>query len=219
MIGYLGNKKFSVNKICKDNNGRVLIIETEIETETFMLLNLYNWNSETEQLQTLSNVDLLLSDFSLDDTKTIVFAGDFNLFFNQKIEATGGNSVLKKKSISKVLQITEKYDLIDIWRVTNPSSTRFTFRKNHFSGFIKRQLDYVFIPNSVQESVQDIAVLPSFCSDHSSLLLSYKKLPHSNLRKNFWKFNCSLIHDELYVLKMKKHIENIINSFDPDFNL
>ena len=42
MIGYLGNKKFSVNKICKDNNGRVLIIETEIETETFMLLNLYN---------------------------------------------------------------------------------------------------------------------------------------------------------------------------------
>ena len=126
---------------------------------------------------------------------------------------------MKKKSISKVLQITEKYDLIDIWRVTNPSSTRFTFRKNHFSGFIKRQLDYVFIPNSVQESVQDIAVLPSFCSDHSSLLLSYKKLPHSNLRKNFWKFNCSLIHDELYVLKMKKHIENIINSFDPDFNL
>ena len=95
MIGYLGNKKFSVNKICKDNNGRAVIIETEIETE--ILLNLYNSNSKTEQLQTLTNVDLLLSDFSIDDTKTIVFAGEFNLFFNQKIEATGGNSV----SISK----------------------------------------------------------------------------------------------------------------------
>ena len=82
VICYLGNKKFSVNKICKDNIGRVLIIEAEIETGTFILLNLYNPNSETEQLQTLSNVDLLLSDFSLDDTKIIVFAGDFNLVFN-----------------------------------------------------------------------------------------------------------------------------------------
>ena len=45
MIGYLGNKKFSVNKICKDNNDRVVISETEI----FILLNLYNSNSETEE--------------------------------------------------------------------------------------------------------------------------------------------------------------------------
>ena len=137
MIGYLGNEKFSVNKICKNNNSRVLMIEVEIETETFILLNLYNSKSETEQLQTLSDVDLLLSDFSLDDTKTIVFAGDFNLFFNQKIEATGGNPVLKKKSISKVLQITKKYDLIDIWRVRSPSSTRFTLGKIAFLDLYK----------------------------------------------------------------------------------
>ena len=45
MIGYLGNKKFSVNKTCKDNNGRVVMIETEI----FILLNIYNLNSETEE--------------------------------------------------------------------------------------------------------------------------------------------------------------------------
>ena len=43
------------------------------------------------------------------------------------------------------------------------------------SEFIQRQLDYIFIPNSVQESVQNIDVSPAFCSDHSSLLLSYKK--------------------------------------------
>ena len=104
MIGYLGSKKFSVNKICKDNNSRVLIIEAEIEAGTFILLNLYNPNSETGQLQPLSDNDLLLSEFSLDDTKTIVFARDFNLIFNQKIEATGGNPVLNKKSISKSLR-------------------------------------------------------------------------------------------------------------------
>ena len=100
----------------------------------------------------------------------------------------------------------------------NASSTHFTFRKNHFSGFIQRRLDYIFISNSVQAPIQNIDVLPSFCSDHSSLLLSYKKLSHSNLRKDFCKFNCSLIHNELYVLKMKKYIKNIISSFNSDFN-
>ena len=32
MIGYLDNKKFSVNKICKESYGRILIIEAEIVT-------------------------------------------------------------------------------------------------------------------------------------------------------------------------------------------
>ena len=36
--------------------------------------------------------------------------------------------------------------------------------------------------------------------------------------KIFWKFDCSFIHDELYVLKMKKYFENVINSFESDFN-
>ena len=45
-----------------------------------------------------------------------------------------------------------------------------------------------------------------------------KKLSHTNLWKNFCKFNCSLIHNEFYVLKMKKYIENIISSFSSDFN-
>ena len=99
MIDYLGNKKFSINKICKDNNGRALINEADIETETFILLNHYNSNSEIEQLQTFSDVDLLLSGFSLGNMKTNVFVGDFNLSFKQKGEATFRNPVLKKKSI------------------------------------------------------------------------------------------------------------------------
>ena len=127
MIGYLGNKNCSVNKICKDNNGSVLIIEAEIETETFILLNFCNSNSEAEQLQTLSDVDLLLSDFSLDDTKTIVFAGDFNLFFNKKLEVMTGNPILKKKSISKSFTNYWKYDLIDIWRMRIPFIYTFYF--------------------------------------------------------------------------------------------
>ena len=71
MIGYFGDKNLLVNKTSKSNNRRFLIIEAEIETEVFILLSLYNSNSETEQLQALSDGDLLLIDFSLVDTKTL----------------------------------------------------------------------------------------------------------------------------------------------------
>ena len=199
MIGYLDNKKFSVNNICKDNNAKILIIKVEIETETFILVNLCNSNSDTEQL---SDADLLLSDFSLDNKKTIDFAGDFNLFFNQKIEVASKHPVLKKRTIWKILKIIGKYDLIYTLWVRDPS------------GFIQRRLDYVFISNSIQESAQN----PSFFSDHLLSLLSHKNLPHSNLGKNFEKFNYSLIHDELHVLKTKKHIAKIINLLDSDSN-
>ena len=47
MIGYLGNKKFLINRISKDNKKRILIIEADIETQAFILLNLYNSNRTT----------------------------------------------------------------------------------------------------------------------------------------------------------------------------
>ena len=75
MISCHGNKKFLVNKISKDKDGRILIIEAQIETETIILLNyliLYYSiilfkprNLESEQLQALNDADLLLSDFPL----------------------------------------------------------------------------------------------------------------------------------------------------------
>ena len=130
------------------------------------------------------------------------------------LESSGGNPSSKNKSISKVLQICEKFHLSDIWRIRNPLCKRFTFRKNHFSGFIQRTLDFFFISNSLQESIKKTDILPSFCSDHSPIFISFQKNQDITLGKHFWKFNNSLIQDENYLSEMKEHIKFIINSFD-----
>ena len=72
-------------------------------------------------------------------------AGDFNLFFNSKLEAQGENPILKKKSSAKLIEFKEIYDLCDILRVRNAKSKRFTFTQKHSSGFIQRRLDYMLI--------------------------------------------------------------------------
>ena len=62
--------------------------------------------------------------------------GNFNLFFDSKLDAQGGNPIIKKKSLVKLIELKENYDLCDIWRVRNTKSKRFTFTQKHCSGFI-----------------------------------------------------------------------------------
>ena len=109
MIEYLGRNKIKVNGIKNDNKGRILIVDADIDEETFVLMNLYNANTETEQIKTIYELDQLLSDFCLDSNKKIILAGDFSLFFDLSLEAS-------KKSISKLLQIFEQNNLLYIWR-------------------------------------------------------------------------------------------------------
>ena len=213
MIGFLGNKKINYNKIRTHNNSRIIVLQAEIDDEMFLLINLCNPNTEAEQVKIFCELEWMLHIFSLDSYKNIFFAGDFNCFLNSNLEASGGNPALKKKSVSKLIQLLEKYNLIDIWRIRNPFSKRYTFRKNHFSGYIQRFLDYISVSNTLQESLQQTSILPSFCSVHSTILVSYNKPTKISMGKNFWKFNSSLVQDETFVLKLKEHIKHVKTSF------
>ena len=115
------------------------------------------------------------------------------------------------------MQIFEQNNLVDIWRIRNPSLKRYTFRKNHFSGFIQRRLDYIFISNNIQEYFKKVSILPSFCSDHSPISCILESSSKIQLGKNFWKFNSSLINDEKYLTQMKQHISEVKSQFNPAF--
>ena len=69
-------------------------------------------------------------------------AGDFNLFFNSKLDPAGGNPTLTRKSLAKPIEFKEAYG---IWRVRNTKLKQLTITQQHSSGFIQRRLDYFFI--------------------------------------------------------------------------
>ena len=96
MIGYFGSNEVKFNRTKNDNQGRILIVDADIDEETFVLINLYNTNTEMEQIKTTYELDQLLSDFCLDSNKKIILAGDFNLFFDPSLGASGGKPTLKK---------------------------------------------------------------------------------------------------------------------------
>ena len=144
------NRIKNLNRIKNHNQGGVLIVDAEIDEETFVQINLNNANTETEQIKTISDIDQLLGDFCLDSNKQIILEEKFSLFFDPSLEASGGKTALKK-SVSKLVQIFEQNNLVDILRNCNPILKRYTFRKKHFSGFIQRRLDSVFISNNIHK--------------------------------------------------------------------
>ena len=105
-----------------------------------------------------------------------MFAGDFNMFFDQKLEPAGGNPTLKKLAVSKLIQLKESLKLCDIWRIKNLKSKTFTFRQRHFSGILQRRLDCLFISNNMQESAKNVKNTECHINGSFPIILFFPKL-------------------------------------------
>ena len=96
LIFYIGTHNFVANNQKIDNNGRILILDLTINDVNLVLMNLYNTNTEIEQVSVLNNLSSLLENFDVTLEKNLILAGDFNLFLNSKLDAKGGKPAIKK---------------------------------------------------------------------------------------------------------------------------
>ena len=134
--GYVGSKIFVLANQTAYKNGRLLLIEAISDDVKFVLINIYNCNTESQQLFTLSELHKILKNVDDIGNRNII-GGNFNFHFNSKLEAKGEKRTLKKRSIDKMIEFIESFGLCDIWRIRNPTEKRFTFRQNHISGYIQ----------------------------------------------------------------------------------
>ena len=103
-IGYVGSKSFVLANQTADKNGRLLMIEAIVDDVKFVLINIYNCNTESQQLLTLTKLHKILQNVDDIGNKNIIIGGDFNFHFNSKLEAKGGKPTLKKKSVGKMIE-------------------------------------------------------------------------------------------------------------------
>ena len=174
LIAFYSRIMYTLAKMASDKHGRNLIIEALIDDTEFIFINLYNANTENDQLTTSLELTNLLENLDLTKNKPRIFAGDFNLFLDQSLEAKGGNLCLKKQSLSKLLQVKEKLNLCDIWRIQNPRLKQYTFRQQYFFGFSQRRLNYIFISQNFQEIAKHTEHLNAIRTDHSTVSCSFQ---------------------------------------------
>ena len=74
-----------------------------INDSKYILINLYNVNTDKEQIDVLRDLFALLKKFDIGSNKHLIMTGDFNLFFNSKLNAACGNPTLKRKYFAKLI--------------------------------------------------------------------------------------------------------------------
>ena len=79
---FFRSKSVAITKESSDNNGHILVLQVKTDDEIYLLVSLYNSNSEPEQLKTLNERETILSKFEANEYNHIIFKGNFNIFFN-----------------------------------------------------------------------------------------------------------------------------------------
>ena len=107
-------EKKNVKKRLTDKNGCILIHDTEIDDSEYILISLYNCDTELEKLNILEELLSLLNNLELKAGEHINFSGGFNLYFNISLDAKDFSAMLKKCSLSKIIEIKELLDVCNI---------------------------------------------------------------------------------------------------------
>ena len=103
------------------------------------------------------------------------------------------------------------FDLVDIWRIRNPTASRFTWRQK--TPVVQRRLDYWLISDSLQEEIISTEIKTSIKTDHSAITLSINGLHEFERGPNFWKFNSNLVNDSVCCELLTTEYANWLQEF------
>ena len=119
------------------------IMNYGVDDERFVLINLCNWNTEVEEVETLCELDQLLSKFFINSCKKSVYAGTFKQFFNSNLETSRSNSSLKTKSMSIIIESESGH----IEKTLSFSKTLYFHKKAFFRTATKLIRLYFYLQN------------------------------------------------------------------------
>lgn len=212
------NLEHKIISVETDTQGRCIIALCELQGSPFLLINIYAPNDESSQVDLLMLIYQKITNLDLPEDTRIIWGGDFNFIFDLDLEASGGNPVLKIRTIETIREIMLELDLCDIWRIRNSSLKRYTWsgkgqgKQSKSNTVLYRRLDYFFVSNDLQPFIEMTDILPSPSTDHSAVTLKIKSFCEDSPRgSSFWKFNNSLLEDSIYIEQMKIKIQEVKN--------
>ena len=108
----------------------------------------------------------------------------------------------------QILELNEEYNLVDIWRVSNPEAKRFTWRGMTRGGRVFSKLDYWLTSSHLIYDLVETSIDPSIKTDHSIISVTFELNNTDKKGRGFWKFNSMLLRDQEYITTIKQLIQN-----------
>jgi hypothetical protein len=182
-----------------DTKGRYIFLKATIQGhEDIHLINIYAPNDEENRAIFIKDINTLLSKHDSHQA-TVFLGGDFNTIIDPNLDRKGGKLNKSKQQtfvLNNLEELITTHDLCDIWRIRNPDTRRYTWRKN--KPVIHSRLDFWLVTNFCQDFCTEADIIPSIRSDHSAVTLNIHNF-NSIKGKGHWKFNNSYLDEIDYV--------------------
>lgn len=196
------SNNISVIHNCKQ--GKMLIIDFEYNKTTYRLINIYAPNKEEERKTLFAS----LNSYCTDNT---IIIGDFNVALTQ--EDVGINNVFKGDcSRACLTKFMNNSNLIDIWRIFNPTKKEFS-RRQVVQGVIKQsRIDLCLTTSNITKCINTVNYLLNSWSDHAmiNVQLGCREAARGG---GSWCLNASLLEDPIYHERFKKLLDKLTEEF------
>ena len=144
----------------------------KIQNETLVIVNVYAPTKDDNKSQKLF-FEQLSKKLDSHIGYNILVGGDFNVCLNPDMDKRRGTK-LKQSFCGKFIEtMSEDLDLIDIWRVLNEDTKRFTWRSLTKKGRVSSRLDYWLITSPLLFDTVHTDIEPSIKTDHSLINLTF----------------------------------------------
>ena len=151
-----------------------------------------------------------LNDFQCNE---VIIGGDFNLVLDLDINKKGGLAKTHTESVKTLKDFCAQIDLLDAWRILNPDTRRYTWRRKRPE--IHCRLDFFLVTQSLMCNITSANILTGYKTDHS--LIEIVVATHSNMRgPGFWKLNTSLLTEMDYINQIRAVIKDAQEEYQND---
>ena len=123
-ILFNNNFEFTVHDQFTSQDGNIAAIDISIYDQRSTIVCLYGPNRDTPEFY--DNVCNIIDNF---ENASVILCEDWNLVLDYERDTKGYLHKNNPVSRDKVLNMMEKYDIRDIWRVNNENTHRYTWKK------------------------------------------------------------------------------------------
>jgi exonuclease III len=179
-----------INKIHKDNDGRLIKVDCTLSNTNFTLINVYCPNDHTERKSFLENLV-----HQVPQGHYVILGGDFNCVENPALDKIGGRDRVGASSRPLLQRVTAKADLKDVFRSLNPDTKSCTYFC-HSAG-VQSRLDRFYISNKLCTQVTRSRHIAVPRCDHRGCGFNIR-LSITSRGRGYWKCNVSVLHDSTF---------------------
>ena len=149
------------------------------------------------------------------ENPSILIGGDWNVVQNFELDTFNYSGRNNQKAKMKLIELMEINDLQDVYRSMHPTERKYTWRSK--TPIRMARLDYFLCTPDFLGATKKATIGYGHRSDHSLVSLDIDFINNEKGR-GYWKFNPALLHDPVYVDKVKEVIRETSAQYESNGN-